>query len=100
MQIGVIGLGRMGANLVRRLTKDGHECIVFDVKSAAVKAMAGQRHQGPALDRQSRRQTDQASGGLDDDAGRGPNQADPLIAIVGGWREPVLDATAAKEAPL
>nr|WP_272213324.1 NAD(P)-binding domain-containing protein [Marinicella sp. W31]MDC2879273.1 NAD(P)-binding domain-containing protein [Marinicella sp. W31] len=31
MQIGMMGLGRMGANMVRRLMKDGHECVVFDV---------------------------------------------------------------------
>jgi 6-phosphogluconate dehydrogenase len=30
MQVGMIGLGRMGANLVRRLTKDGHTCVVYD----------------------------------------------------------------------
>ena len=41
MQIGMVGLGRMGANLVRRLTRDGHECVVYDVKPAAVKAIAG-----------------------------------------------------------
>jgi 6-phosphogluconate dehydrogenase len=39
MQIGMIGLGRMGANMVRRLTKGGHECVVFDVKAEAVKAI-------------------------------------------------------------
>jgi 6-phosphogluconate dehydrogenase len=37
----MIGLGRMGANLVRRLTKDGHECVVYDVKPAAEKAITG-----------------------------------------------------------
>jgi len=31
MQLGMIGLGRMGANLVERLIRDGHECVVFDV---------------------------------------------------------------------
>ncbi len=41
MQLGMIGLGRMGANLVRRLTKDGHECVVYDVKAGAVKEMVG-----------------------------------------------------------
>ncbi len=30
MQLGMIGLGRMGANMVRRLMKAGHECVVFD----------------------------------------------------------------------
>ncbi len=36
MQLGMIGLGRMGANMVRRLMKDGHECVVFDVNADAV----------------------------------------------------------------
>jgi 6-phosphogluconate dehydrogenase len=36
MQMGMIGLGRMGANMVRRLLKGGHECIVFDMNKSAV----------------------------------------------------------------
>ena len=36
MQIGMVGLGRMGANLVRRLMRGGHECVVFDSLPAAV----------------------------------------------------------------
>ena len=40
MQLGMIGLGRMGANMVRRLMKQGHECVVFDVNADAVKALA------------------------------------------------------------
>ena len=36
MQLGMVGLGRMGANMVRRLMKDGHECVVFDVNPDAV----------------------------------------------------------------
>ena len=39
MQLGMIGLGRMGANLVRRLMRDGHTCVVFDVNDAAVKEL-------------------------------------------------------------
>jgi len=39
MQLGMIGLGRMGAGLVRRLMRGGHECVVFDVNSGAVKAL-------------------------------------------------------------
>ncbi|MEZ0364500.1 phosphogluconate dehydrogenase (NAD(+)-dependent, decarboxylating) [Mycobacterium sp. pUA109] len=42
MQLGMIGLGRMGANLVRRLVKDGHECVVYDHNPDAVTAMAGE----------------------------------------------------------
>jgi 6-phosphogluconate dehydrogenase len=40
MQLGMIGLGRMGANMVRRLMKRGHECVVFDVNADAVTALA------------------------------------------------------------
>jgi 6-phosphogluconate dehydrogenase len=36
MQLGMIGLGRMGANMVRRLLKDGHQCVVFDRSASAV----------------------------------------------------------------
>src|SRR5271163_1673212 len=37
MQLGMIGLGRMGANMVRRLIKNGHQCVVFDRSPDAVK---------------------------------------------------------------
>ncbi len=36
MQLGMVGLGRMGANLVRRLMRDGHHCVVYDVNAGAV----------------------------------------------------------------
>ena len=36
MQMGMVGLGRMGANLVRRLMRDGHDCVVYDVNAQAV----------------------------------------------------------------
>ena len=36
MQLGMIGAGRMGAGIVRRLTRAGHECVVYDVDPAAV----------------------------------------------------------------
>jgi len=39
MQMGMVGLGRMGANMVRRLLHGGHECVVFDVSPDAVKAL-------------------------------------------------------------
>jgi 6-phosphogluconate dehydrogenase len=39
MQLGMVGLGRMGANIVRRLMRDGHDCVVFDVSPDAVKAL-------------------------------------------------------------
>lgn len=42
MQLGMVGLGRMGANLVRRLMRDGHRCVVYDMNSEAVKGLAGE----------------------------------------------------------
>jgi 6-phosphogluconate dehydrogenase len=40
MQLGMIGLGRMGANMVRRLLRAGHECVVYDVEAKSVQALA------------------------------------------------------------
>lgn len=40
MQLGMIGLGRMGANMVRRLIRGGHQCVVFDASPASVEALA------------------------------------------------------------
>ncbi|HEY2210045.1 MAG TPA: decarboxylating 6-phosphogluconate dehydrogenase [Bradyrhizobium sp.] len=40
MQLGVVGLGRMGGNIVRRLTRKGHQCVVFDQKREAIEALA------------------------------------------------------------
>jgi 6-phosphogluconate dehydrogenase len=42
MQLGMVGLGRMGANLVRRLMRDGHDCVVYDVNAQAVATIAAE----------------------------------------------------------
>ena len=42
MQLGMVGLGRMGANIVRRLMRDGHSCVAYDVNPAAVAALASE----------------------------------------------------------
>ena len=42
MQLGMIGLGRMGANMVLRLMRAGHECVVYDVNPDAVKQLASE----------------------------------------------------------
>jgi 6-phosphogluconate dehydrogenase len=42
MDVGMIGLGRMGANMVRRLMKNGHRCVVYDHSADAVRAMAAE----------------------------------------------------------
>ena len=39
MKMGMVGLGRMGANMVRRLLRDGHECVVYDVRQESVAAL-------------------------------------------------------------
>ena len=48
MQIGMIGLGRMGSNIVRRLTQAGHRCVVFDRDANAVRSLQGQHVTGAA----------------------------------------------------
>ncbi len=42
MQLGMVGLGRMGANMVRRLMKAGHECVVYDLNADAVNGLANE----------------------------------------------------------
>ena len=46
MQLGMIGLGRMGANMVRRLIRNGHDCVVFDMSPQAVAMMEKEAAQG------------------------------------------------------
>ena len=46
MQLGMIGLGRMGANMVRRLLRGDHECVVFDMSSQAVKDLVREKAVG------------------------------------------------------
>ncbi len=46
MQLGMIGLGRMGANMVRRLMRQGHECVVFDMSQKAVAELAKEKAVG------------------------------------------------------
>jgi 6-phosphogluconate dehydrogenase len=46
MQLGMIGLGRMGANMVRRLLRQGHQCVVFDRSPDAVKALVKEKALG------------------------------------------------------
>jgi 6-phosphogluconate dehydrogenase len=46
MQLGMIGLGRMGANMVRRLIRGGHECVVFDRSAQAVQDLSREKATG------------------------------------------------------
>ena len=49
MQIGMIGLGRMGSNMVRRLMRGGHQCLVYNRHAEAVEALQSQGAVGTAL---------------------------------------------------
>ena len=51
MQLGMIGLGRMGANMVRRLIKDGHQCVVYDRSADTVKQLATEKATAPLRSR-------------------------------------------------
>ncbi len=46
MQLGMIGLGRMGANMVRRLIGGGHDCVVFDTSPDAVRDLVREKAVG------------------------------------------------------
>ena len=46
MQLGMIGLGRMGANMVRRLIRNGHDCVVYDMSAKAVAELAAEKAVG------------------------------------------------------
>jgi len=48
MQLAIIGLGRMGANIARRLMRAGHQCVVYDMNPQAVKTLAGEGAVGTA----------------------------------------------------
>ncbi len=48
MQIGIIGLGRMGGNITRRLMRAGHDCVVFDQQPATIKQLVGEGAKGGA----------------------------------------------------
>jgi 6-phosphogluconate dehydrogenase len=45
-QLGMVGLGRMGANIIRRLMRDGHDCVVYDVNPDAIRELEGEGAEG------------------------------------------------------
>jgi 6-phosphogluconate dehydrogenase len=48
MELGIVGLGRMGANMARRLMRDGHRCVVYDVNADAISELQGEGAEGAA----------------------------------------------------
>jgi 5-dehydro-2-deoxygluconokinase len=69
VQLGMIGLGRMGANMVRRLIKGGHECVVFDMSAKAVAELVKEKAVGTGFAGGVRQEARQAARGLADGAG-------------------------------
>ena len=61
MQLGMIGLGRMGGNIVRRLMKHGHSAVVYDKDADAVTALAAEGATGRRLAGGVRRQAREAA---------------------------------------
>ena len=74
MQIGMIGLGRMGANMVRRLLTGGHQCVVFDRSPKAVQELVEEKAVGSSSLADFVKKLDEAAGGLVDGSGGGRGQ--------------------------
>ena len=86
MQLGMVGLGRMGASIVRRLMRDGHRCVVYDVIRTPSRRSAADGARRRGLARGFRRQARQAPGGLAHGARR--QITDKTIAAVADVLEP------------
>ena len=71
MQLGMIGLGRMGANMVRRLLKAGHQCVVFDRSPKAVEQLVDEKAVGATSLQDLVRKLDKPRAYLVDGPGRG-----------------------------
>ena len=71
MQIGMIGLGRMGANMVRRLLTGGHQCVVFDRSPKAVQELVEEKAVGSSSLADFVKKLTQAAGGMADGSGGG-----------------------------
>ena len=62
----MVGLGRMGANMTRRLMKDGHRIVVYDVNADAVSSLAGEGAEGAGSLEELASKLDRAARGLGD----------------------------------
>ena len=71
MELGMIGLGRMGANMVERLMKAGHKCVVFDSHADAVQQSVAKGAKGTTSPGGLRQVSVEAACRLADAAGRG-----------------------------
>ena len=71
MQLGMIGLGRMGANMVRRLINKGHSCVVFDRSPKAVGELVKEKATGSGSLAELVKKLDEAASHLADGPGGG-----------------------------
>ena len=95
MQLGMIGLGRMGANIVRRLMRDGHDCVVYDVRPRRRRsARAARAPSARPRSRSSSQTLDAAAGGLGDGPG-GDHRPDRRPARRAAGRPATSSSTAA-----
>ena len=94
LQLGMIGLGRMGANMVRRLIKDGHQCVVFDRLRRAVKHLAKEKATGSSSLADFVKKLAPAARHLADGAGGGRGQ-DPSPTCCRCWKRATSSLTAA-----
>ena len=69
MELGMIGLGRMGTNMVRRLRRAGHQCVVFDLDAKAVDVLVKRGCGRGKVARRLCREAEKAARRLDDGAG-------------------------------
>ena len=89
MQLGMIGLGRMGANMVRRLLKAGHQCVVFDRSPKAVEELVKEKARGSLRAAGFREEARQAAGSLvDGPGGRRGRDHRRSLAVSRGRRHP------------
>ncbi len=70
MQLGLVGLGRMGSNMTRRLIRGGHEITVFDLNAANVQKLTAEGGRRSHLPGGFGEETPEAAGRLGDGAGR------------------------------
>ena len=92
MQLGMIGLGRMGANMVRRLIKSGHSCVVFDRSPKAVDELVRDHAIGADSLIDLVKQTGEAASGLADGSGGGRGQDHRRLCRI--WRQATSSSTA------
>ena len=87
MQLGMIGLGRMGGNMVRRLTRAGHACVVFDRSADAVKEQDAATREIARNILQASRGTRQVAAGFESVSAAAQASSDASSQVLSAARE-------------